>query len=177
MGYLLDANTLIDADRRFYKFCFMPGFWDWVERGFQFGTLLSIDLVYEEILASDSREANTHLREWTKRNRGFFREIDGDTNETVVHLLQLLKEKESRGAPQYASAAIRSFSDGADPYLIAYAKTHGHAVVTNEQSAPRSAKVVKIPDACKLLGVDSISLFDLLAIEQPKFVLAENKPA
>lgn len=172
MGYLLDTNALLDAYNRFYQFSFMPGFWDWIEQELQKGQFLSIDRVFKEIKSSEE-DRNSILFEWVDRNRGCFVELDVESTRCLGQLMSCLTNKLLDGKKQYSSEAINQFADCADPYLIAYAKVHDHILVTNEKPAPRSHKSVKIPDACALVGVGVISLFDLLTSVRPQFVLGQ----
>ena len=51
--YLIDANVLIEAHKRFYGFHICPGFWDCLLKHHGGGRILSIDKVMEEILPGD----------------------------------------------------------------------------------------------------------------------------
>jgi hypothetical protein len=63
---------------------------------------------------------------------------------------------------QYFAAAKAAFAAGADGWLIAYARTQGLVVVTNEQPAPASKRRVKIPDVCNAFGVNYVETFAML---------------
>jgi hypothetical protein len=61
--YLIDANVLMEANRRYYSLDFAPAFWEYLIRSAKDGRILSIDRVYEEIL-----KGKDDLAEWTKKN-------------------------------------------------------------------------------------------------------------
>lgn len=71
----------------------------------------------------------------------------------------------------YPQAAVSTFFQVADYYLVAYSLTGNFVVVTNEVPSS-SAKVIKIPNACIALGVKCMSPYDMLRVEKAKFVLA-----
>lgn len=70
----------------------------------------------------------------------------------------------------YESAAVSTFLQVADYYLVAHAHAHKFTVVTHEVAA-QTAKKIKIPNACIGLGVTVMSPFEMLRIEKARFVL------
>jgi hypothetical protein len=70
---------------------------------------------------------------------------------------------------QYEPAAVSTFLQSADYYLIAHALARQAIVVTHEVSA-RSTKRIKIPDACMGLAIRFI---EMLRREQARFVLEQ----
>jgi hypothetical protein len=68
---------------------------------------------------------------------------------------QSLKVKDA-AKEQFARATV------ADALLVAHAKLTGAAVVTFEKSAPEGRKEIKVPDACKFLGVEFVDTFVML---------------
>jgi hypothetical protein len=71
---------------------------------------------------------------------------------------------------QYEPAAINTFLQVADYYLIAHALSDGHVVVTHEVPA-NSAKRIKIPNACAGLGLRFMTPYEMLRTERARFVL------
>lgn len=67
--YLLDANVLMEAKRRYYRFGLCPGFWVCLVWQYKQGSLLSIDRIKDEI-----EQGNDDLTEWVKQSapKGFF---------------------------------------------------------------------------------------------------------
>lgn len=70
----------------------------------------------------------------------------------------------------YEPAAITTFLQVADSYLVAHAHAHGHVVVTRELVRP-STKKIMIPNACVGLGVKFMLPFEMLRLEKARFVL------
>jgi hypothetical protein len=73
-------------------------------------------------------------------------------------------------AQQYEPAAINTFLQVADYYLVAGAKAHGHVVVTHEVPSD-TRKRIKIPNACLGLNVSFVSPYEMLRRERARFVL------
>lgn len=161
MAYLLDANVLIQAHRRHYGFDFCPGFWTWVVQQHAAGTVLSVSMVGRELAAG-----NDVLAEWaTERGEGFFLEPDAQTLASMAIVSQWVL------AQGYQPAAINTFLQAADYYLVAMAHAHGHVLVTHELPAdtPRN---VKIPNACVGMNVRYMNPFEMLRVERARFMLA-----
>jgi hypothetical protein len=70
---------------------------------------------------------------------------------------------------QYEPAAITTFLQVADYYLVAQALTGGHTIVTHEQPSA-STRRIKIPDACLGLGIKFMTPFEMLRRERARFV-------
>ena len=73
----------------------------------------------------------------------------------------------------YEPAAVNTFLQVADYYLVAYALAHGHTVVTHE-IASTSTKKIKIPDACIGLGIKCMTPFEMLRRERARFILGSQ---
>lgn len=73
----------------------------------------------------------------------------------------------------YAPAAVNTFLQVADYWLVAFAAAHQHTVVTHELPA-NSAKKIKIPNACVGLGVRFMTPYQMLRVERARFVLAPS---
>jgi hypothetical protein len=84
-----------------------------------------------------------------------------DDVETQARFADVAAAMEAR-MPVYRAEAKELFLAGADPWLIAYAKTHGHTLVSQEQGAPNSGRSVKIPDMCGAVVVPCMRTVDLL---------------
>lgn len=70
----------------------------------------------------------------------------------------------------YDSAAVSTFLQVGDYYLVSHAHAHGHTVVTHEVPA-NSTKKIKIPNACIGMGVKCINPYEMLRAEAARFVL------
>jgi hypothetical protein len=71
---------------------------------------------------------------------------------------------------QYTPAAINTFLQAADFYLIAHALAGGHVVVTHEVVSDSKARI-KIPNVCIDLNVRFMTPYQMLRTEQARFVL------
>jgi len=160
MAYLLDANVFIQAKRLYYGLDFCPAFWEWLILRNAERQVFSIERVGDEIEA-----AGDELTTWAAgRGPGFFLKPD-------PAMLPALGSVSSWAAAQhYEPAAVSTFLQVADYYLVAHALAHGHTVVTLEV-AKTSAKKIKIPDACIGLGVKCVTPFEMLRRKRARFVL------
>ena len=159
MTYLLDANVFIQAHRFHYGFDICPGFWNWLEAQHALGNLLSVAQVGRELAAG-----NDLLAEWAAGNGSLFSEADAGA---VASMAVISRWVTSQG---YEPAAINTFLQVADYYLVAAAHAHGHVLVTHEK--PDGAlRRVKIPNVCVGLGIRFMSPFEMLRVERARFVL------
>lgn len=160
MAYLLDANVFIQAKNLHYGFDFCPAFWDWIDEGHAAGTVSSIEKVGDELVGGGD-----DLAAWARqRTDSFFLKPDAP----VVPSLQVTSAW-ANGAG-YEPAAVSTFLQVADYYLVAHAHAHDHVVVTHEIAA-NSTKRIKIPNACIDLGVKCMTPFAMLQAERARFVL------
>jgi hypothetical protein len=160
MPYLLDANVFIQAKNLHYGLDFCPAFWDWLIAGNTAGTVFSIERVGDEIEAGGDA-----LAEWAAdRGPAFFVKPD------AAMLAALPRVSASVTAQRYEPAAISTFLQVADYYLVAHALAHGHTVVTHEK-ASTSTKKVKVPEPCIGLEIKCMTPFEMLRKERARFVL------
>ncbi len=73
----------------------------------------------------------------------------------------------------YEPAAVNTFLQVADYYLIAHALAHGSIVVSHEKP-DNSKKRVKIPDVCIGLGITCMNPYEMLRRERARFVLGSE---
>ena len=157
--YVLDTDVFIQAAKRYYAFDLVPVFWacliDYADAGY----IESIDRVKSE-LAPAARDED-ELAIWAK---GDFAGAFASTNEqdVVDAWWEIVTWADSH--PQFHDSAKAHFrhEDTADPWLVAYASVNGCVVVTEEQSAPGSKKVIKIPDVCDQFDVPYVNTFEML---------------
>lgn len=160
MAYLLDANVFIAAKNLHYGLDFCPAFWDWLIAGHATGSVFSIEKVGDEVQA-----VADELSEWAEaRGDGFFLRPDA----AVFPALAAVSAWASGQA--YTPAAVSTFLQVADYYLVAQAQAGRHTVVTHEVPAASNRKI-KIPDACIGLGIKFMTPFEMLRRERAKFVL------
>ena len=160
MAYLLDANVFIAASRLHYGLDFCPAFWDWLIERNEAGQVFSIERVGSEV-----EGGNDDLVHWAAaRGAGFFLRPD-------AALLPALEQVSAWATGQrYEPAAVGTFLQVADYYLVAHALAHRHVLVTHEVPS-NSTKQIKIPNACIGLGITVMTPFEMLRRERARFVL------
>lgn len=160
MSYLLDANVFIQAKNLHYGLDFCPAFWHWLLASSADGRVFSIDKVHDELMAGADE-----LTEWAKN------EASALFLPTDAAALALFGQVSTWVVSQsYEPAAINTFFQVADFYLVAHALAGGHTVVTHEKPA-NSPKRVKIPNVCAGLGIRFMTPFQMLSSERARFVL------
>jgi hypothetical protein len=157
--YLLDADTLIRADRTYYPLKRFPVFWEWLRHNGVAGNIKIPLEQYEEVVAGKGQLVDWLKEEESKGALLLAEEADPE----------LVAKVTAEGyAPDLDEAEQETV--GRDPFLIAYglAAPQERCVVSFEVSAPRKVRANrKVPDVCGQLGVKCTTLFDL--IEQLDF--------
>lgn len=160
MAYLLDTNIFIQARNLQYGFDFCPAFWDWLAQNNEAGKVFSIQQVSDELQAGGD-----DLSDWAaERGDRFFLPPD------AAVLPALPKVSIWAAGQNYEPAAVNTFLQVADYWLVAFALAHGHTVVTHEVPAYTMRKI-KIPNACVGLNLHFMTPYQMLRHEQAKFVL------
>jgi len=160
MAYLLDANIFIQAKNLHYGLDFCPAFWDWLIAQNQARKVFSIERVSDELKA-----VADELSGWANdRGASFFLPPDA----AIVPSLGVVSTWAN--GQNYDPAAINTFLQVADYFLVAHAHAHGHTIVTHEIAAA-STKKIKIPNACIGLNVKCVTPFEMLRTERARFVL------
>lgn len=158
--YLLDANVFIQAKNLHYGFDFCPAFWDWLIAQNDADQVASIEKVADELYAGADE-----LADWaTARGASFFLAPD----DAVLPALQTVSNWAT--GQNYEPAAIATFLQVADYWLVAHALAHGCIVVTHEVPADTTRKI-KIPNACVGLGLRCVTPYEMLRRERARFVL------
>ncbi len=162
--YLLDANVFIQEKNLHYGFDFCPAFWDWLAEQNRAGKVASIEKVADELHAGADE-----LATWVEaRGDGFFLRPDG----AVVPALRTVSDWASGSG--YEPAAVATFLQVADYWLVTHALAHGCIIVTHEVPADTIRKI-KIPNACIGLALRCISPFEMLRRERARFVLGQDR--
>lgn len=163
MSYLLDANVFIASKNRHYGLDFCPAFWDWLIHQGNTGVVFSIDKVADEIAAGGDE-----LSAWAADHGShLFRRTP------AALVTQFGQVSAWTTGQQFTPAAINTFLQAADFYLVAHALAGGHVLVTHETPATSSGRI-KIPNACLGLNVRYMTPFQMLRIEQARFVLGRQ---
>ncbi len=160
MAYLLDANVFIQAKNLHYGLDFCPAFWEWLVASNAAQKVFSIDKVGDELDAGSDE-----LSRWAAdRGPEFFLKPDSA-------ILPALGSVSAWATSQaYEPAAVNTFLQVADYYLVGHALAHANVVVTHEIASP-STKKLKIPNACIGLGIKCVTPYEMLRRERARFVL------
>jgi hypothetical protein len=163
MAYLLDANVFIQAKNLHYGLDFCPAFWDWLIEANTARTVFSIEKVGDEIAAGADE-----LSEWAAaRGPAFFLKPDPALLPSLASVSAWVTGQ------SYEPAAVNTFLQVADYYLVAHALAHGHTVVTHEVATP-SIRKIKIPNACIGVGVRCMTPYEMLRLERARFVIGRS---
>jgi Domain of unknown function (DUF4411) len=135
LSYLLDANVFIQAKNLHYGFDFCPAFWHWILANAGTGQVRSIDKVADELTAG-----NDDLSVWASTDaRMLFHATDAAV---AARFGQVAAWVNRQG---YEPAAVSTFFQVADFYLVAHGLAGGHTIVTHEVSG-NSMRKIKIPN-------------------------------
>ena len=160
MAYLLDANVFIAAKNLHYGFDFCPAFWDWLVTENESGRVFSVEKVGDEV-----RAVGDELADWAaERGTAFFLPPDASNFPAMAQVSVWAT------AGTYEPAAVTTFLQVADFYLVGQALAGGHTVVTHEVPSA-SPRKIKIPDACIGLGIKPMSPYQMLRVERARFIL------
>ena len=160
MAYLLDANVFIAAKNLHYGLDFCPAFWDWLVQKQAEGIVFSVEKVRDEVLA-----VADDLADWIdQRDPSFFLAVDATSFPSLAAV------SEWATGNRYDQAAVTTFLQIADYYLVAQALAGQHTVVTHEVPSATTRKI-KIPDACIGLGISFMTPFQMLRRERARFIL------
>jgi len=162
--YLLDANVFIQAKNLHYGFDFCPAFWEWLVTQNAAGSVASIEKVADELHAGEDE-----LSEWAlELGEAFFLPPDD-------HVLPALKTvSEWASGQNYEPAAVATFLQVADYWLVAHALAHQCVVVTHEVPSDGTRKI-KIPNVCIGLKLRCVSPYEMLRRERARFVLGPGR--
>ncbi|HEX3070342.1 MAG TPA: DUF4411 family protein [Thermoanaerobaculia bacterium] len=160
MAYLLDANVFIAAKNLHYGFDFCPAFWDWLVKKQAEGIVFSVEKVRDEVLS-----VADDLADWIdQRDPSFFLAVDATSFPSLSAVSGWATGN------RYDQAAVITFLQIADYYLVAQALAGKHTVVTHEVPSATTRKI-KIPDACIGLGISFMTPFQMLRRERARFIL------
>jgi hypothetical protein len=166
MAYLLDANVFIQAKNLHYGFDFCPAFWDWVIAENAASRVFSVERVEGELAAIAD-----DLSVWAAtRNPQFFLKVE------PAMLPNLTAVSAWAAGQQYEPAAVNTFLQSGDYYLVGQALALGYTVVTHEVPS-NSTKKIKIPDICVGMRVPCVTPFEMLRRSRARFVMAPGAGA
>ena len=163
MAYLLDADVFIRAKNLHYGLDFYPAFWEWLIERNADEAVYSVEKVGDEVQAGADE-----LSTWAAaRGDGFFLAPDAST----VPFFGMVSSWAM--SQSYEPAAVSTFLQVGDYYLVTQALAGGHTVVTHEVPSA-SVRRIKIPDACLGLGIKCVTPFEMLRNERARFVLGPS---
>ncbi len=144
--YSFDTSALLDAWTRSYPPDVFPQLWRAIEEGVAAGHFFAAEEVRVEITKKDDS-----LLKWTKKQRGLFVDLDVPQQTAVAEVLaqfpRLIDTRKGRS--------------GADPFVIALARTRDAVVVTGENDDGSPDKP-KIPTVCRHFGIRAIKPLDFI---------------
>lgn len=144
MAYIFDTNIFIRSKNEM-PMDIWPTFWE------RFREMVNSGEIYTSITVKDEIDkGKDELTEWLKQNasKSFYLNLDAD-----VMAQYTLTQNWARSNSIYTQAALNTFANVADAYLVATAAAKQLTLVTYEGSNPNSKKRVMIPDVCIALGV------------------------
>ena len=142
--YLLDANVLIFAKRDYYPLDRVPEYWEWLLHQAEQEVL---KLPYE--IWRELQEHDDDLQRWVRDHQDILVLKEDGLDIHVPNVLACY------GA-NITEAGLEQI--GADPFLIAAAKSLSAIVVSKEVSAPAKQGVNRrVPDICASMGVRCIT--------------------
>jgi hypothetical protein len=160
--YILDTNIFIQAKNLHYGLDFCPAFWEWLIAHNASGRLASIEKVGDELQGHADE-----LSAWADaRGPAFFLPPDGTVLPALAHVSIWASTQ------NYEAAAVSTFLQIADYWLIAHALAHRCTIVSHEAPS-NSTRKIKIPNACVGLGLHCVTPYEMLRRERVRFVLAQ----
>lgn len=160
IGYLIDANVIINAARHYYRPSLTRIFWDSLGNCIKQGSVCVLKIVADEIAeAPKSYEA-----EWIASYADYFlAQKTAEVTEEVKRIYDFLNSDQFKRG----TAAKWKLEADADPWLGAIGLARGWTVVTEETDPgdPEKGGRIgrpKIPFVCRHLGVRCINTFQML---------------
>lgn len=149
MKWCFDTSALIEPWVRHYPPDLFPRVWDALN-----------DLAAKRVIGApvdvqhELERQSDALCDWSKSLDGFFEESDRRTMEIYTDIVNRFQ----------GFLKVNSTKSGADPVVVAVAAARRIPVVTYETLAKQDA-APKIPNVCNALGIQCVSLVDVLRAE------------
>ena len=162
MNYLLDANTFIEANSRYYGMTICPAYWEWLIQAYDRNQVFSINPIKQELI-----NYGDNLSQWVKTNEHIFlTEADDNTQIAFAEVAGV-----AANLPNMNEGALQEFLTVADSWLVAKALVTGATIVTHEVYKKDIKKKILIPNVCKLMDVSYINTFEMLHNLDAEFIL------
>lgn len=157
--YTVDTNVLLEMrpDRRYPRDLF-PSLWTGFERLIEAGLLVATEEVWLELKQKDD-----DISAWAKDRRAMFLPVD------EAHQTELIRLQEVMHARRVRLVDPRSRKSQADPWVVAHGMSLGVTVISGETGSSLNAETIKVPDACRLVGVPCLDLLGLVRHEGWRF--------
>ena len=149
-AYVLDTSALIAAWVRLYPPEHFPNFWANLDRMAQQGRVLVPEEVLKELMKKQD-----DLLQWVKDREQ--RVLVHTTRAVMCRVREILRQYPGLTQPNTGRGK-------AGPFVIATALQLDLTVVTDEKGG--SAHKPKIPYVCKVLGVECLTVLDIIQREQ-----------
>lgn len=166
MTYLIDTNIFVTPQNDYYCNTFHPGFWEFLSKHIKSGEIIVIEGVYNEIAEGHNYVA-TYIKEL--KDNGTLELAYCSDSETQKNYGEIVNIVQNNGI--YKNESKEKFLSGADPFIIAKAKTMNATVVTLEAIVSQDSAKVKIPNICNKFEVGFINLKQLIEKLSPTFSL------
>lgn len=162
--FLIDSSALIAPYRLYYAFDIAPSFWKYLKECFESGKIVLLDKVLSELKKGGEED---DLSRWVKENEDLFTILTFKTESIITNYSVVLRYLQTSGLYYESAIAEWAIESIADPWIIAAARANDYTIVTEEKgsngiSISNKNKRPKIPDVAKALGVESISLFEMM---------------
>lgn len=153
MAYSIDTSYLIEAWAVWFLYSEFAGIWRVLATVAVHGHIFVIDRVYGELnkhVPDLVQFFDTHAPGWVRSTA---------SDHAIMTALSVLEQEMlSPGTfhRTYHSQNVTRYVRTADPVLVLHAQLYGHAVVSVEVSDINAKKSPKIPDLCRVCGVDHV---------------------
>jgi predicted nucleic acid-binding protein len=131
MKYCLDSCVFIEAWNKHYSPEISMDFWDWLANLAKNKEIFIPEEVYEEIVVQKDK-----LYEWVKSIKtDIVYQLDYETQQAVNNIMT---------KPEAIKLADSNTKNGADVFVVAYAKRNNATVVSNDKSIGNLCKVCDV---------------------------------
>lgn len=161
--YVLDADVLVTAARDYFAFDLVPDFWHALEAHANVDRVCSIDEIRQRELKHPDK-----LRDWARSSfsAAFRSTADDVVIAAYADIARWARRRQAVQGPrrerESRAAHLAKFLDGADGWLIAFAKAYHHTVVTLESKSGEGAYEIKIPNVCEAFDVPWCRTWDMM---------------
>jgi len=153
--YCLDSNVYIQSHRLEYAHDIVPGFWNWLDHLATEQSIISPSFVYKELTDNG---ADDFLSHWVKERKSSDLFLDPSLDIQIK-----FSEIADYVSNSYDAKNSEIFLQKADAWVISYAAVMNYTVVTQETFTPDPrSKKVKIPNICRIFGVNYVDTYAFL---------------